>query len=80
MEYQIGATAPFSGLRLPHSAHSRKRGPAFEKLGPHPDRSLVAMVAYGLNDADIANYYSISEPSVRRLRTVYGICQEASKD
>ena len=49
----------------------------FEKLGPYPERSLAAMVAYGLNDTEIARYYSISPSSVRRLRLVFGALQES---
>ena len=43
------------------------------KLGPRPVESLQAMVRYGLNDIEIADYYAMSPSSVRRLRALFGI-------
>ena len=73
MESRIGELQPIIGASLNCHAPKRKLGPVYERLGPHPKRSLAAMVAYGLNDSEIARYYSISPSSVRRLRLVFRV-------
>lgn len=49
-----------------------------EALGPAPERSLRAMIGYGLNDEEIARYYGLETSAVLQLRAFYGIQGEAA--
>lgn len=44
-----------------------------EALGPMPTEALVAMVDYGLNDAEIGRYFGISETAITNLRAYWQI-------
>ena len=63
-------------LERPMTCHCTVIGkavPVLTKLGPMPRHSLAAMVDYGLNDQEIARYYSMTSSAITRLRIAYGI-------
>lgn len=45
----------------------------FERMGPDPAESLLAMVDYGLNDDEIGRYYGITSTTIRHFRSMFGI-------
>lgn len=64
-----------AGTPKPKAQEKHRR--ILEKLGPEPHQSLRAMTDYGLSDEEIAKYYGISYASVRRLKSVLAVEDQA---
>lgn len=54
-------------------AGSASVGPVRKALGPRPREALSALVAYGLDDPEIAAFRGLPAETVARLRALWNI-------
>lgn len=67
------AVLPRFSSRAPRALSPLRRGRVADALGPAPRDALLALVDYGLSDAEIARYRCLPQATVSHLRAFWGI-------